>query len=285
MISIVGIVVVLGAVLTGFTMTGGHVGALIHPSELVTIGGAALGALIVMSPKRVLVDLIRGVLLAIKGSPYTRECCNELLGLLFQLARMARRDGLLALEKHVSDPANSEVFRQFSRVSGNHHLTEFVCRALGRAAEGSIEAGQLEKELEEEIAVMEREHHQAVSALIRVADSLPGFGIVAAVLGIVITMQAIDGPVEEIGHKVGAALVGTFLGILLSYGLVAPLAAKLELLGEQEIAVLRSVAGAAAELVRESGPRDVVNRALRGLPSDCRPGHDQLRELLASGGS
>lgn len=283
MIAIVGAIVVLAAVLIGFTMAGGKIGALIHPSELVTIGGAALGALIIMSPKRVLVDVVKGVLQVIKGSPYDKAACLELLGLLNALARLARRDGMLALDSHLAEPENSDIFRQYPRVLNNHHLCEFLCNALSRIVDGSADPAALEAELKGDVEVLEREHHQVVNALMKTADSLPGFGIVAAVLGIVVTMQAIDGPVEEIGHKVGAALVGTFLGILLSYGFLAPLAGRLELMGEQEGMVLRAVILATVELAKGANPRELMTRVSRALNTDCRPSAEELKQLL--GGS
>jgi chemotaxis protein MotA len=282
MIAILGAIVVLAAVLTGFTMAGGKVGALIHPSELVVIGGSALGALIIMSPKRVLLDTIKGVVQVLKGSPYDKSTCLELLGLLNALARLARRDGMLALDSHLAEPENSDIFRQYPRVLQNHHLREFLCHALSRIVDGSVEPAALETELEADIAAREREHHQVVTALSKTADSLPGFGIVAAVLGIVITMQAIDGPVEEIGHKVGAALVGTFLGILLSYGFLAPLAGRLELMGEEETVVLQAVVLAAVELAKGANPRELITRVSRVLTSDCRPSADELKQLVGS---
>ncbi|MCS7016429.1 MAG: flagellar motor stator protein MotA [Gemmatales bacterium] len=282
MIAIVGAIVVFAAVLIGFTMAGGKIGALIHPSELVTIGGAAVGALIIMSPKRVLVDVLKGLAQVFKGSPYDKATCLELLGLLNQLARLARRDGMLALDSHVADPENSDVFRQYPRVLNNHHLREFICNALSRIVDGSADPAALETELHSDIAVLEREHHQVVGALMKTADSLPGFGIVAAVLGIVVTMQAIDGPVEEIGHKVGAALVGTFLGILLSYGFLAPLAGRLELMGEQESVVLHAVVLATVELAKGANPRELITRVSRVLGSDCRPTAEELKQLLGT---
>ncbi|GBD35032.1 Chemotaxis protein LafT [bacterium HR36] len=282
MIAILGAIVVLAAVLIGFTMAGGKIGALIHPSELVVIGGAALGALIIMSPKRVLVELVKGIVQVLKGSPYDKSTCLELLGLLNALARLARRDGMLALDSHLAEPENSDIFRQYPRVLGNPHLREFLCSALGRIVDGSAEPSALETELEADITVREREHHQVITALSKTADSLPGFGIVAAVLGIVVTMQAIDGPVEEIGHKVGAALVGTFLGILLSYGFLAPLAGRLELMGEQEVVVLRAVILATVELAKGANPRELVTRVSRVLSSDCRPTAEELKQLMGS---
>src|SRR5581483_6010778 len=263
MVVIGGSVIVLVAVLTGFMMAGGKVGSLIHPSELVTIGGAALGALLIMSPRKVLKDLGRGLVQLIKGSPYTRQAYFDLFRALYMLAREARQGGVLALDAHVSNPAASAVFQQCPKISQNHHAMQFLCDALSLIVDGKTDAAQVTAWLEEEIKVTEREHHAAVGALSKTADALPGFGIVAAVLGIVVTMTAIGGPVEEIGHKVGAALVGTFLGILLSYGFIAPMAGRMELLGEEESTFFRVIVIAVVALGDGAAPKDVIVRACR----------------------
>ena len=205
---------VIGCVLAGFVWSGGKIPALIHPSEILVIGGAALGALMVMAPKKVLIDLIKGILQCFKGTPFNKGAYEELFKLLYDLFRLARREGLIALEQHVSNSKESEIFKKYPRIASNHHVTEFICGALSPIIEGTVKPEQLPLLLETELKVIEEEHHASVAALTKTADALPGFGIVAAVLGIVITMGAIDGPVDEIGEKVGAALVGTFLGIL-----------------------------------------------------------------------
>ncbi len=279
MIVIAGCVVVLVAVLVGFSMAGGHVAALLHLSELVTIGGASMGALIVMSPAKVLGDVVRAIVQAIKGSPYNRQMYVELFGLLAEMARIVRRDGMLALEPVISDPQNSTLLQQYPRIHKSHHASDFLCSGLGLFIDGANDASQLTAELEKEIEVVQREHHAAVSVLTKTADALPGFGIVAAVLGIVVTMQAIDGPASEIGHKVGAALVGTFLGILLSYGFFAPLAGRMEFLGEAEITFYRTIASALVSLSSGENPRELVFRARRIVGTDCRPTLPQMEEI------
>jgi chemotaxis protein MotA len=277
---IVGGILVLGAVLAGFTMAGGHVGALIHISEFITIGGAATGALIVMSPKKVLKDLFRNVMQALKGSLYGKPTCLELFRLLYALARLVRQEGLLALDAHITNPDDSALFKQYPRIANNHHARDFLCDALALIIDGTVEAEQLASWLEEEIKVIEREHHAAVGAMTKTADALPGFGIVAAVLGIVVTMQAIGGPVDEIGHKVGAALVGTFLGILMAYGFFAPMAGRMEALGEEEILFFRSVAVAVVAINEGASPKDVVTRARRVVGTDCRPDQGELKQMF-----
>ncbi len=284
MIVVVGCIVVIGAVLAGFSMAGGHVGALLHLSEVVTIGGASLGALIVMSPKRVLTDLVRSMLAVFKGSPYNRATYLELFGLLSEIARKIRRDGMLALEPLVNNPHDDPLLAKYPRIHKNHHATGFLCAGLSLFLDGITDLEQLQRELDKEIAVIEREHHAAVGVLQKTADALPGFGIVAAVLGIVITMQAIDGPASEIGHKVGAALVGTFLGILMSYGFFAPMAARMEFLGEAESTFLRAIASAIVSISGGENAREVIARARRLVGTDARPSLAEIDTLSRGGG-
>lgn len=276
MIVIVGCIVVIGAVLGGFTMAGGHVGALIHVSEIVTIGGAALGALIVSAPKKVLIDMMKGIVSTLKGSPFGLQAYQEALMCLYDLFRLARRDGLLALESHVGNPHESSVISKYPKVHGNHHLVSFITGGLAPMVEATTTPEQLEDLLAAEIRIMEEEHHLPVAALQKTADALPGFGIVAAVLGIVITMSHIDGPPAEIGHKVGAALVGTFLGILMSYGFAAPLATRLELLGHSEAAFFRTVATALTAFAKNMPPKVAIELARRSIESEFRPDREQL---------
>ncbi|GIX03020.1 MAG: flagellar motor protein MotA [Planctomycetaceae bacterium] len=280
MIVFVASLIVIGSVLGGFTMAGGHVGALIHPSEIVTIGGAALGALVMMSPKKVLVDLAKGVLTVVKGSPYNRKAYIDLFKMSYELLRLARRDGLLALEPHLNDPHSSKIFEKYPRLAKNHHVLEFLCDGFAPVIEGSADAEQIRHLMEQELHVIESEHHAAVAALQKTADALPGFGIVAAVLGIVITMGAIDGPVHEIGHKVGAALVGTFLGILMSYGFFAPLAGRMEFLGEAELGFFRTMAAIIQAAVHDATPKVALEQARRGVGTEFRPSRQEMEQLF-----
>jgi chemotaxis protein MotA len=281
MVALVGGVLVLIAVLTGFTMAGGHIGALLHLSEVVTIGGASLGALIIMSPGNVLRDLGHASLQVIKGSPYGRHAYRELFQLLNSIIKMIRRDGLLSLDAHVASPQESALFQKYPRIAGNHRAMDFLCTALTHVLDQNGSSEALGKALETEIKVVEREHHAAIGVLLKTADALPGFGIVAAVLGIVVTMQAIDGPASEIGHKVGAALVGTFLGILLSYGFFAPLAGRMEFLGDAELLFMRAIATAATAITEGENNRAALERISRTLGSDCRPSRTEISEILA----
>jgi chemotaxis protein MotA len=280
MLVIVGCIVVIGAVLAGFTWAGGHVGALIHPSEVVTIGGAAMGALIIMSSKKILTDLVKGVIQTLKGSPYNKDLYKDLFRVCYDLLRVARRDGLIALEAHVNDPHHSSVISKYQRISKNHHAIEFLCGGLSPLVEGMLKPEQMPALLETELKIIEEEHHAPLTVLMKTADGLPGFGIVAAVLGIVITMGAIDGPVEEIGHKVGAALVGTFLGILASYGFFGPLAARMELLGHQEMAFFRTIASIIVATANDMSAKVAIEQARRGMASEVKLKRDELDQLF-----
>jgi chemotaxis protein MotA len=280
MVVIVGCIVVIAAVLGGFMLSGGHVGALIHPAELLTIGGAAIGAMIVMAPAKVLKDLLRGIMQSLKGSPFSKKAYEELFQAMYEFFRLARREGLLALEPHLSDPHHSTILQKYPLVHHNHHATEFICGAIAPVMDGSVTPQQLPGLLDAELKALEDEHHAPLSVLTKTADALPGFGIVAAVLGIVITMGAIDGPVEEIGHKVGSALVGTFLGILLSYGFFAPLATKLEFMGIAELAYFRAIAAMVQGFADNQPHKIVLEIARRGLSSDVRPSQEELETLL-----
>lgn len=279
MILIIGCVVVIGAVLAGFTWSGGHVHALIHPAELVTIGGASLGALIMMSPKKVLIDLMHAIVGALKGSPFNQQMYRDLFKLSYELMRLGRRDGLLALERHVNDPHNSEIINKYPKIAANHHVIDFLCGGLAPLVEGAT-AEQTAAYLEAELRVLEEEHHAPVTVLTKTADALPGFGIVAAVLGIVITMGAINGPVEEVGHKVGAALVGTFLGILLSYGFFNPLASRMEFLGHDEIAFFRTAASILISYANTNPPKVAIEQGRRGVGTESRPNRQDLDQLF-----
>lgn len=281
MIVFVGLLIVFGAVLAGFTIAGGHVHALIHPSELLTIGGASLGAMIMMSPKKVLIDLFKGIVAAVKGSPYDKAMYRELFKMTYDLLRLARKDGLLALDSHVNNPHESPIIARYPKVARNHHAVEFLCGGLAPIVENTVTPEQLPALLEAELKVIQEEHHAPTGVLQKTADALPGFGIVAAVLGIVITMGAINGPVEEVGHKVGAALVGTFLGILLSYGFFGPLAARMEFLGEAELAFFRTIASMVTAFANDCPPKVAIEQARRGVGTEVRPDRTDLNAIFA----
>jgi chemotaxis protein MotA len=278
MLVIVGIIIVCGSVLGGFAMSGGHIGALIHPSEFVTIGGAALGGLIVGSPKKTIIDLIKGILASMKGAPFNAQMHEDAFKCLYDLLRTARRDGMLALEPHVSKPEESSIFNKYPKVAHNHHLLHFICGGLGPLIDATVKPEQIADLLETELRVMGEEHHAPIHALQKSADALPGFGIVAAVLGIVVTMGHIDGPPAEIGEKVGAALVGTFLGILMSYGFAAPLATRMEAIGLAESQFFKLIALIIVGFANNLPPKVAVEMARRSMTSEFKPEREVLDE-------
>lgn len=282
MIIIIGCIIVTASVLGGFVMAGGHPATLMHISELVIIGGAALGALVVMSPRKVLIDIVRQFIIALKGNPHKRSDYEDLLKALYELFLLARRNGMIALEDHILNPYSSAILTKYPSFLRNKHAVEFLCGSLRPVIDGKIKPEQLKMLMEVELERMEEEHHAPVSVLTRTADAMPGFGIVAAVLGIVITMAAISGPIEEIGHKVAAALVGTFLGILLSYGFLNPLAVKLEFVGTAQLAYIKCIASAVAGFSSGMAPIMAVEMARRGLDSEMKPSADELENMVKS---
>jgi chemotaxis protein MotA len=261
-------------------MAGGNIMALVHVSEFVIIGGAALGALIIMSPKKVLLDISKQLVRALKGNPYSRGTYEELIKALYELFLLGRRNGMIALEEHVLNPQASSIFSKYPSFVGNRHAVEFLCGSLRPIIDGKIKPDQLKMLIEIELAKMEEEHAAPVGVLTKAADAMPGFGIVAAVLGIVITMAAISGPIEQIGEKVAAALVGTFLGILLSYGFLNPLAVNLEVVGAAESAYIKCIASAVVGFANGMAPIMAVEVARRGLASEIKPTADEMEAML-----
>ena len=280
MIIFIGVFIVFASVIGGFVMGGGHPGSLLHVSELVVIGGAALGALVIMSPKKVLMDLVKMTLKAIKGAPYNRAASEDLLKVLYELFLLGRRNGMIALEEHVMNPAGSSIFQKYPSFLNNTHGVAFLCSALRPIIDGKIKPDQLRTLLEAELETLEEEHHAPIGVLSKTADAMPGFGIVAAVLGIVITMASISGPIEEIGHKVAAALVGTFLGVFMSYGLLNPLAVNLEFVSSAEAAYLQCIAQAVVSFANGMAPIMAIEVARRGLASDVRPSAEELEAMV-----
>lgn len=280
MIIIIGSIIVTVSVIGGFMMGGGHLGALFHPNELIIIGGGAMGALIIMSPKKVLLDIAKGLLICLKGAPYNRASYDDLLKVLYELFLLGRRNGMIALEEHVLDPTNSAIFKRYPLFTQNHHAVEFLCGSLRPIIDGKIKPDQLRLLLDVELERMETDHHAPINVLTKTADAMPGFGIVAAVLGIVITMASIAGPVEMIGEHVAAALVGTFLGILLAYGFMSPLAMNLEFVSAAEMDYTRCIASCVAGFANGMAPVTAVELGRRSLSAELRPTADELEQMF-----
>jgi chemotaxis protein MotA len=284
MIILLGVFIVLGSVLGGFTMAGGNIGNLMHPSEFVSIGGAALGCMVIMAPKKILMELIHQVIGSLKGMPYSRAAYDELFKALYELFVLGRRNGMIALEEHVLTPSTSSIFQQHPGFLKNAAALSFVCDGLKPLIDGRIKPDQLRHLMGVELERMEEEAHAPVGVLSKVADSLPGFGIVAAVLGIVITMQGIAGPIETIGEKVAAALVGTFLGIFMAYGFLSPLAANLEFVNHAKLAYFRCIAECVGSFANGQAPLMAIEFGRRSLEKELCPSAEELETMLKGGG-
>ncbi len=283
MLLIVGIVVVLGCVIGGFLMIDGPLMVLVQPSEFVVIGGAAIGAMLAANPIKLMKLLVTKIPLALKGSPYNKATYAQVLCVQYEVFINAKKGGLLSIEEDVNSPHESSIFSKYPTFLKNHHAVEFFCDAMKMLVNGAAEAEELEIAMETEMDTHHQEAGIVPALLNRVSDSLPGLGIVAAVLGIVVTMQHLDGPPEELGHHVGSALVGTFLGLLLSYGMVAPIAANIENLAIDEAKYLECMktgivafANGAAPITSVEFARKTLFSMDRPVSSDIEP---QLREI------
>jgi chemotaxis protein MotA len=285
MFAILGIVIVLGAVAGGYLMEHGKLLVLMQPAELVIIGGAALGTMLIANPLPVVVRIVKGALGVLKGSPYTKATYLETLKMLSDLFMVARKNGMVKLEEDVENPEKSQVFSKYPSFLANHHAVAFVCDTLRMSISGGVPAFDLDQMMEMDMDVHHHELSIPVGALSTVADALPGLGIVAAVLGVVITMGALGGPPEEIGHKVAAALVGTFLGILLCYGFLGPLASFMSKMNDAEADYYRCLRQGVIAFVKGSAPALAIEFARRSIPSEVRPTFQEMEAACKGGGA
>ena len=279
MFVIIGLVVVFGSILGGFIMEHGKVAALIQISEFVVIGGAAFGSMIVGNPPALIKRVFGLVFGLLKPNPYTEKAYGELLQLLYDVFQKARKEGLIGLEAHIEDPEKSDIFSKYPSVVKNHHAVAFLTDTLKVLLTGAVEDHHLAEILDLDL---ERQHDEAMlvpAALNKVGDAMPGFGIVAAVLGVVITMGSIGGAASEIGEKVAAALVGTFLGILLSYGVVGPIASAVETRIRSEESYMMSIRTALLAFARGDSPMTAVEFARRNIEPGDRPSFSELENL------
>jgi len=230
MFVILGYILALGCVFGGYMLAGGKMGPILAalPVEMMIIGGGALGAFIVTNQPKVLKATFKAIPIALKGSKYTKARYMELLALLYDLLQKARKEGLMAIEQDVENPDQSAIFKKYATISADHHVVEFITDYLRMMVSGNLNAHEIESLMDSEIETHHHEAHAPVAAITRVAGGLPAFGIVAAVLGVIKTMGAINEPPAVLGKMIGGALVGTFLGVLLAYGLTGPLAARLK---------------------------------------------------------
>jgi chemotaxis protein MotA len=277
MFAIIGIVVVFGAVMGGYLMEHGSLKVLVQPAELLIIGGAASGTVLIANPLHILKDIVAATVRTFKGSEFTRKRYLASLKLGYQLLNKARRQGLMALESDIEDPDKSTVFGEDPAFLKDPHVRAFFCDSMRMAISG-VEAHELDQLIDLDIEVSHHEAMLPANSMTSVADSLPGLGIVAAVLGVVITMGALGGPPEEIGRKVAAALVGTFLGVLLCYGLVGPIASNMSKLADDERAYLNVLRVLIISFLKGTAPILAVECARRATPGHVRPTFQELEQ-------
>ena len=276
----VGILMVFGAVLGGYIMEGGEVGVLLQPAEFVIILGAAMGSVMISTPMKVLMQILQSLTKVLTGATVSKAQYFELLSVMYELFQMSRKDGQLALEPHVEDPEKSSLFGQYPGFLKNHHAVHFLADTVRVILAGGVASHDLESLMDADIETHHEENAMPSAALAKVGDALPGLGIVAAVLGIIITMGAITGPPEEIGHKVGAALVGTFLGILVSYGFLQPIATGIENISNNEARYILVLKAGLLAFASDAPPIVAVEFARRAIYSDVRPSFKEMEETF-----
>jgi len=283
MFAIIGILVVIGAILGGYLMEHGQLLVLLQPAELIIIGGAAVGTILIANPFPTVMRLAKGIAGVFGGNGPDRAFYTENLKMLYDLFSYARKHGIPKLETDVDEPEKSPVFSKYPKFLKNHHAVHFVCDTLRMFISGGVDPFELDQMMELDMEVHHHEAQEPVSALSTTADSLPGLGIVAAVLGVVITMGALGGPPEEIGHKVAAALVGTFLGILLCYGFLGPMASRMARANEAEGRFYHVMRVGILAFIKGSAPILAVEFARRAIPSTVRPSFKETEKACRSG--
>ena len=278
MFAILGILLVFGAVIGGFLMEKGHIEVLIQPAELLIIVGAATGTLLVANPTHILKGIAGGLKGVLTGSKFSKTLYLDTLKMMYQFLNKVRKEGLLSVESDVEKPKESAIFKNYPAFLSDHHAREFLCDTLRMAITGGVEPFDMDQMMELD---MEVHHHQAtqpIGALSTMADALPGLGIVAAVLGVVITMGALGGPPEEIGHKVAAALVGTFLGILLCYGVAGPLSSNMSKAADDHNSYLHVLRVLLLSFLKGAAPMIAIEMGRRAIPAHVRPTFDEMEK-------
>ena len=278
MLLIAGLVIVIAATAGGYLWHGGHLGVLWQPAEFLIIGGCAIGILVTSTPMGVLHALVGQLKRAFTPAP-GRKDYEELLVMMYQLFRTAQSTGAMALEPHFDNPKESSILSKYPNFLARHGSVAFLADSVRIIIVGGISTHDFEHLMYEDLEVRQKELLMPSSTLMKVGDALPGLGIVAAVLGVVITMQAIGGSPAEIGHKVGAALVGTFLGILLSYGFVQPVAHSLEHRVAEELNIEFTIKAGVLALHKGFAPAIAIEFARRVIPEEVRPSFEETEQL------
>lgn len=279
MFPVIGIIIVFGSVIGAYVLEHGNLHVLFQPVEFLIIGGAAVGSLVLTCPPKTLFQIFKSVPAIFTGSKADKKAYVEILSLLYTIFTRVRKEGLLTIEKDIENPKASAVFSKYPQILRNHHAVDFICDNL-RVYVVGVKPHELEDMMELEIGTHHEEAAVSPSIITKTADSLPGFGIVAAVLGVVITMGKMSESPEVIGHSVAAALVGTFLGILLCYGLVAPIGSHLEQISKEESRYLEAIRVAILAFAKDMPPQMAVEAARRVLFSDVKPSFKELETVI-----
>lgn len=280
MLVIVGYVIIILCVFGGYAASGGSLLALLQPFEFIIIVGAAVGSFVIGNSAKVIRESIKSVISITKGTNYTRDFYVELLSLFFVLTNKIKKDGVLSIENDVEDYANSPLFTQFPLIIEEERLMEFLCDHLRLIVTGRVNSMHLEELIDEDIETFEQEAELPIHAITKLSDSMPAFGIVAAVMGVVTTMQHIDGPPAELGKHVAAALVGTFLGVLIGYGFIGPIANILENRLRHRVIVFQAAKLVLLASVNNLAPSIAVEFARKVLYSSERPTSSELEQIL-----
>ncbi len=279
MLLIFGFVIVFGSIVTGFTMDGGHLAVLIQINEWVIIGGAGFGSLLVGNKPSTVLRIATESLALMKPNPFNRTAFTELLQVLYDVFYAARKDGLVGIESHVENPEESELFKKYPSFHGNHHAVSFLSDTMKVLLTGAVDDHHLSDILDLDL---DRHHDESMTvarSLQTMADSMPGFGIVAAVLGVIVTMGKIGGDPAAVGESVAAALVGTFLGVLLAYGVVGPMSTALEGRAAAEERYMATIRTALLSFSRGDPPITSVEFARRNIEPGMRPSFSELEDI------
>ncbi len=282
MFVIIGIVVVLGSIITGYTMHHGNLAVLVQPTEFIIIVGAAVGSLLVANPLHLTIGVIKGALATLSGSKVKKESFIDVLKLMYELFQLAKKEGLIALEQHIENPSGSPIISKYPTFLANHHAVEFMCDTLKIVLNGGVPAHDLEDLMELDLETSHHEQSQLPAALNTVGDAFPGLGIVAAVLGVIITMGEIDQPPEVIGNSVAAALVGTFLGVLMSYGIIGPLAKNMEHMVAAEHRYMVCIKASILAFAKGAPSVVAIEYGRRAIESHDRPTFQETEEAVKS---
>jgi chemotaxis protein MotA len=275
---VIGYVIVMGCIFGAYIIHGGNMSVIIHalPTEVMAIGGGSLGAFVVNNPPKTLKAVLKTLPTLLKSSKYTKERYMDLLALLYDILQKTRKEGLMSIEKDVEDPDNSPMFQRYPEISGDHHVTEFVTDYLRMMVSGNLNAHEIETLMDNEIDTHHHEGHVPAAAILRLAGALPAFGIVAAVLGVVNTMGSVGQPPSVLGAMIGSALVGTFLGILLSYGVVEPIGGLMEQKLDEDTKQLQCIKTVLLASMQGYAPQIAIEFGRKVLYSTERPTFNEL---------